>query len=324
VPTRTIAISHCADVDGIGCVALLRMKYEIKDRDVFLIDYTTEALVAVEKAIKKAKPKNTTLFISDLSSNNDKIPIFLSIIKTIKTGGGKVFWFDHHPWSEEATKKISKECEEIICGERDECATEITARQLKLKGKFVNEFVKICHASDFNLQPKDKRIMSLIKTYAIGIASYNTKPRSVSDKKLKMLAAALTSGKFTNKDIVAEARRFDQISKKRIKVMVKELSLIGDKIAVGFAKSLQSTNACYHITKTSGRDIGIFINLDANRGNVRSIKANINPLASALGGGGHPHASGFSFDPKKYDTSTKKGRLLLLDRIDFEAEKLKL
>jgi oligoribonuclease NrnB/cAMP/cGMP phosphodiesterase (DHH superfamily) len=320
---RTIAISHCADIDGIGCVALLKMKYEIKDSDVFLIDYTTEALMAVEKAIKKARPKNATLFISDLSSNDDKIPTFLSIIKTIKKGGGRVLWFDHHPWSEKATKRISKECENIICGEREECATEITARQLKLNGKFVNEFVKVCHASDFNLHPKDKRMMSLIKTYAIGIASYNTKPRSVSDKKLKKLAAALTAGKFTNKDLVDEARRFDRISKKRIRIMVKDLSLIGDKIAVGFSNSLQSTNACYHIMKKSGRDIGIFINMDASRGNVRSKISNINPLATALGGGGHPHASGFQFS-RKYNTRTKAGRLRLLAKIDKEAEKVGL
>jgi oligoribonuclease NrnB/cAMP/cGMP phosphodiesterase (DHH superfamily) len=319
---QTIVISHCADIDGVGCPALLKMKYEIPRENIFLVDYTKEALMHVQAQIKKRKPKDTNLFISDLSSNDDKVDTFLSIISMIRKGGGKVFWFDHHPWTENAVKRISPKCDTIVCGERDECATEITARQLKLKGKFVADFIDICHQSDFNLHPKDKKKMSLIKTYAIGIASYNIKGSAAAQNKLKDLADAISAGRFANNDIVKEAKEFDRISKKRIAIMIKDLSLVGGKIAVGFAKSLQSTNACYWVMKASGRDVGIFINLDANRGNIRSVKANISPLAMALGGGGHPHASGFAFSPKKYNTATKKGRLLLLDNIDKEASKL--
>lgn len=321
---KTMVISHCADIDGIGCVALLKMRYDIPASNIFLIDYSIGALKAVERSIRKARPKNTNLFITDLSSNDDKVNTFLSIIKLIKKGGGKVFWFDHHPWTEYAAKRISGKCDTIICGERKECASEITARQLKIKNKFVSGFLKVCHDSDFNLKPNDKRSMNLIKTYAIGIASYNTMPDKVSNRKLKDLAEALVKEKFTNGDLVKEARKFERISKKRISVMVKELSLIGHKMAVGFAESLQSSNACHSIIEASGRDIGIFINLDSKKGNIRSVRSNIMPLARALGGGGHPHASGFSFDPKKYNIMNAKGRIMLLDKIDTEASKLKI
>ena len=321
---KTMLISHCADIDGVGCAALLKMRYEVPAGNIFLIDYSAEALLAVERSIGKARPKETNLFISDLSSNDNNVDIFLSIINTIKKGGGKVFWFDHHPWTKNAEKRISERCDKIICGERNECASEIMARQLKIKGRFLSRFLKICHDSDFNIQPKNKRAMSLIKTYAIGIASYNTMPKKISDKKLKDLAEALVNEKFTNRDLVQEARKFERISKKRISVMVKELCLIGDKMAVGFAESLQSSNACHSIMEASGRDIGIFINTTAKKGNIRSVKSNIMPLARALDGGGHPHASGFSFDPKRYNVMTEKGRLMLLDRIDEEALKLKI
>lgn len=319
---KAIAISHCADIDGVGCVALLRMKYDIPMDKVFLIDYGSEDLMAVERAIKRARPKGTNLFITDLSANDEKVGAFLSIINTIRKGGGKVFWFDHHPWTDRAVKLISGKCATIICGERKECASEITARQLKLGGAFVRRFLKICHYSDFNTKPKDKKAMSLIKTYAIGIASYNTKGKSFSQPKLKALAETLTGGKMTNSDIVAEARGFERISKLRAKEMTKDISLIGSRIAVGFGRSLQSTYACECVMQSSGREVAIFINLDAKKGNIRSKRSNIMPLAVALGGGGHPHASGFSFDKGKYKVATEKGRLLLLDRIDKEAARL--
>jgi uncharacterized protein len=316
---RTIVISHGADIDGVGCAALLKMKYGTKDSDIFLIDYSTEALQEVEKAIRKINPKDTDLFITDLSANDEKVGTFLSIIRRIKSGGGKVRWFDHHPWTANAEKAISKECEVIICGERDECASEITARQLKIKDKFVEEFRRICHASDFNITPPDRRARSLIKAYAIGITSYNIGSKRSAQVRLRALAKTLSSRKFTNGDLVASAREFDKISKVRIRAMKKALVPLGKKIAVGFAKSLQSTNACYWIIKTSGRDIGIFINLDAKRGNIRSKKSDISPLAMSLGGGGHPHASGFSFDGNKYRVNTKGGRALLLKHIEAAA-----
>ena len=321
---KTIVISHANDVDGVGCAALLKMQYGTRDSDIFLIDYSSDALKAVERAIRKARPKSASLFITDLSANDEKVGLFLSIIGTIRKGGGKVFWFDHHPWTKNAAKKISKKCDRIICGERDECASEITVRELKLKGRFVDAFKRICHYSDFNLKPRDRRTASLIKTYALGIASYNIMPKAAAQRRLKELAGTLSGGKLTNSDLVKEARKFELISRKRIRTMTKELSLIGGKIAVGFAKSLQSTNACYWIIRESGRDIGIFINLDAKKGNIRSVVSDISPLAAALGGGGHPHASGFSFDPKRYDVKTWRGRMLIMDRIEREAAKLGL
>jgi oligoribonuclease NrnB/cAMP/cGMP phosphodiesterase (DHH superfamily) len=319
---RVIAISHNADIDGIGCVAMLKTKYRINDSDIFLINYGRDDLLAVERAIKKAKPKNAHLFISDLGANDDKLDLFLSIINTVKKGGGKAFWFDHHIWSKAALQKLSKRCDRIVRAEKL-CASEVTIAQLGLKGKFIKEFKRVCHASDFNLQPKDRRSQFLIKTYAMGIAAYNVKPKAAAQRKLKAFAKTLASGSLTNKDIISEAKKFEEISNKRIRVMVKDLSLIGDKIAVGFAKSLQSTNACYHIIKSSGREIGIFINMDSKKGNIRSLRSNINPLAASMGGGGHPHASGFSFG-KEYNISTQKGRLKLLDKIDAEAAKLKI
>jgi oligoribonuclease NrnB/cAMP/cGMP phosphodiesterase (DHH superfamily) len=316
---RTIVISHNADIDGIGCAALFKMKYGTRDADIFLIDYSTEALWAVEKSIRRMKPKATDLFVTDLSANDEKVGLFLSIISVIKRGGGKVRWFDHHPWSVSSARKISKECETIICGERDECASEITARQLKMKGKFVSDFLKVCHASDFNLKPRDRRSQSLIKTYALGIARYNIGQKANELIKLKALANTISNGKMTNTDLVSAAREFEKVSKERISVMKKGLVPVGGNIAVGFAKSLQSTNACYHIIKASGKDIGIFINLDAKKGNIRSIKRDISPLAMSLGGGGHPHASGFSFDKKRYRVNTEKGRELILKRIEEAA-----
>ncbi len=321
---ETMVISHCADIDGIGAAAMLLTKYRIRPADIFFIDYSDGALKKVEREIRKRKPRDTNLFITDLGANDSKITTFLSIIKTVKKGGGKIFWFDHHPWSRKAVKAISPECDTIICGERNECASDITIRQLKLRGKFVREFRRVCHISDLALPQRGRRTRRLIKTYAMGIASYNTKSSRESQRRLVALAKALAGGRFTNKDVVDEAREFNEISKRRIREMVKDLSLIGGKMAVGFSNSLQSTNACHHIMEKSGRDVGIFINLDAKRGNMRSKKSNITPLAQALGGGGHPHASGFSFDPRRYNVTTRKGRLLLLDRIDREASRLKI
>ncbi|MEM3839503.1 MAG: hypothetical protein QXF01_02930, partial [Candidatus Micrarchaeaceae archaeon] len=124
---NVISLTHATDIDGVGSAALIRIRYGIPLSNMFFTSYSTEALSRVEKDIKKAIKEGTMLIIADLAVNDSTLPYFARIIKFVKEKHGSIFWFDHHPWSKAAEKKLAHMCDIAIFGENSRyCGTEIT------------------------------------------------------------------------------------------------------------------------------------------------------------------------------------------------------
>ncbi len=297
---RVISITHMSDIDGIGSAALLKMKYDIPDNRQFFADYSVKSLEGVFGKLKRIYKKGDMLVIADLGLNKGTISIFSSIVKLFKNNGGRVAWFDHHPWSGEAIEKVASLCDIAIIGEnRKHCATEITHRELGFTDNFTKNFARVVHYSDFNIRPKKKEDYETVGTYALSIAYYNTLDEKKRDANLHNIVNVLCSGKLTDRKMRSDAIRFDTTNKKRIKGMLSDLH-VGKVAAVGFSKDIQSTSACAAVMKKSRKDVALYINIDKGRGHIRSKITDCSSLAVGLGGGGHPHAAGFDVDMKKY------------------------
>ena len=288
-------LSHNADMDGVGAAAMVKMKYGLDSGRLFFSSYGKESVLYAEKLLRKFYSKGFTLFITDLSMNDQMIGTWIQIIKRIKAKGGRVIWFDHHPWGEKGIAKVARLCDIAIVGENERyCATEIVRKELSLDTPFIDEFCRIVHHSDFNLRPRDKRSRQIIKEYALSITSFTkTGSNGGIQKKLRHMAGVISNRRFTDPMMERASAAFERKNNMRIEKMLKDLHLVGKNMAIGFASGVQSTHACSEIIRKSGRDIGVIFDFKTGKGSIRSVKSDISALAIRLHGGGHPHASGF-------------------------------
>jgi uncharacterized protein len=299
-------LSHISDIDGVGSAALVKMKYNVPIDRIFFTDYTTEGIKRAEDGLNKALVKNPTLFITDLAVNDETIPIFLRILRKVKSMGGRVFWFDHHPWDKAAIKELVPLCDGAIFGENDlYCATEITRKELMLDDDFTKHFCKIVHFSDFAIKSKKKEEYELVGSYALSISLYRMRKPDEYIKALRHMVEVISGGKLLDNIVKADAERFKKLNDLNVAKMLKE-TYLGKNIALGFAADIQKTYACMVLIEKSKRDIGIYVNLRDHSGHMRSVKNDCSVLANKFGGGGHPHASGFPPDFKKYNNFKSK------------------
>ncbi|MDE1762299.1 MAG: hypothetical protein KGH59_02555 [Candidatus Micrarchaeota archaeon] len=314
-------LTHNADIDGVGSAVMLRIKYNLPTDRLFFSSYAKEDILYAERRIRKFYRKGFVLFITDLSLNDPVIPVWHEIIKRVRSKGGSVIWFDHHPWSDEAIQKVARLCDAAIVGENENfCATEIARRELGLKDKFTEEFARIVHYSDFNLKADTKRHGEFVKHYALSIASFTkSMPNSSIHKSLRGMVSTISGGKFVDSKIINTSKKFELENNRKISAMLNELQLLGKNIALGFATGVQSTQACGAIIRKSGKDIAIVIDPKEGKASIRSRISDISGLAKRMGGGGHPHAAGFEIDKRKYPLSSRPGRKRVVERIEKEA-----
>jgi hypothetical protein len=314
-----IVISHSSDIDGVGSAALIKMKYRVPTSRIFFTDYAPKSLERVSRDVKAQLSKGTTLFITDLGVNGNALSVFQDMLESVKAAGGEVFWFDHHPWSSGAARKLAHLCKLAVFGENDMyCAAEITRMELGFKDSFTKNFCRIVHLSDFAITPKAKSDYNTVGTYALSISLYRMKSHEGNIRSLRHMVDVICSRRLVDNRIRQDADRFRALNDRHVEAMLKDVYL-GRDIAIGFAADIQKTYACMKLIEKTGRDIGVYINLRDRRGHMRSIRNDCTMLASKFGGGGHPHASGFSPDFRKYRYfRTKKGRLKLL--ADMESE----
>ncbi|MDE1824817.1 MAG: hypothetical protein KGH61_02245 [Candidatus Micrarchaeota archaeon] len=312
-------LSHNADMDGVGAAAMVKMKYGLDSGRLFFSSYGKESVLYAEKLLRKFYSNGFTLFITDLSMNEQMIATWIQIIKKIKARGGRVIWFDHHPWGKNGIAKVARLCDIAIVGENERyCATEIARRELSLDTPFIDEFCRIVHHSDFNLRPRDRRSRQIIKEYALSITSFTKTGTDASiQKKLRHMAVVIGNRRFTDQMIEKASAAFERKNNMRIEKMLKGLHLVGKSMAIGFASGVQSTHACSEIIRKSGRDIGVIFDLKTGKGSIRSVKSDISALAVMLHGGGHPHAAGFEI--RRVSAQRK-----IVERIASSAAKLQI
>ena len=314
-----MVISHASDIDGVGSAALISMKYGVDPKNIFFSDYSPSSLGSIKESIRKGAKKGTSLFITDLGVNEKTVPIFKEILQTIKSRQGRVFWFDHHPWAKNAIKELTPLCDISIIGENELfCATEITRKELGLNDKFSRYFCRIVHFSDFAIRPKLKKEYDLVGAYALSIALYRMRGGDKNIVGLRHIVKVLSKKRLLDERIKADAGTYRKINDRNTTKMLKEIYL-GDDIAMGFAGDIQKTYACMKLMEKTGKDIGIYVNTHEGRGHMRSVRSELTELANRFGGGGHPHASGFTPSLRRYNkfrTKADKQRLLS----DIEAE----
>ncbi|VVB76989.1 Uncharacterised protein [uncultured archaeon] len=326
---RTLVMSHAEDLDGVGSASLLKMRYHLDSKDVFFSSYSENDLREATEAILRRSGKGSTVFVTDLATNPGTIGMLSRFVKTVKSKGGMVVWLDHHYWSDRALNDIAANCEIAIVGENSmACATDITKKYTRLTGDFVEKFTGLVHCTDlylgFDSQPNPKWSRTASTTYSMSINYFSSASSFEKRQKgLRKVMDTISSGKFFDGGIRSAAKTYERINKERTKLLLRNMQVIDGAMAVGFSKEVDSTGACRAMIEDSGADISVLLKTDSKKASMRSEKSNIVALASAFGGGGHPHAAGFEI-PKDYDISKAAGRKKLVDDITAKSRRLGL
>jgi oligoribonuclease NrnB/cAMP/cGMP phosphodiesterase (DHH superfamily) len=317
-------LSHIADMDGIGSAALIRMRFGMPLENIFFSGYGADDLREAEAGLRRLYGKRILLFIMDISPESETLYIFQNIVRNVHRGGGSVVVLDHHLWKKEMIRKIASKCDLAVIGENKKmCAAELARKLTGLQDRFVSEFTDIVHHGDFNIGIRKKRQAELSEIYMMSINHCNmSKSYHARIRKLRHIADVISSRRFSDKGMREAAFEFRRINSNRIENMLTDLYHISDKIAVGFSRQVDATEACRDIIRKAKVDIGIVINLDHGKGSIRSVESDTLRFANELGGGGHPHASGFNIDLREHNFfRSRKDRKSFVDKISDAAER---
>ncbi len=315
-------LSHKADIDGVGSAALVKMKYGIPAANIFFTGYSLEDMEYAEKGLQKLYRKRLLLFITDINPDETTAQVYNRIIRGIKSNGGRVVILDHHPWKKRMIGEIARRCDFAVFGEnKNACATELVQRYTGLKGTFVDSFTYLVHHVDLFIRIKEKRYRDLAETYKMSIGYFNMSSSfAAKTRDLRHLADLISRKRFSDARVRKAALRFARLNSERIAKMLDGVTFVSEDMGIGFSKQIDSTDACRAIIERKHVDIGIVINTDHMTGSIRSESADVIRLANKLGGGGHPHAAGFSVNAKKYGLlRSQNGRKRLVDHIEESA-----
>ncbi len=300
-------MTHAPDFDGISSAALIVHYMKAPESHLFFSYPNVEDLRDGMGALLSAGPEGSLIIFTDVSVNDDAVPYILEAIGRLKQSGNSVAWIDHHPWSEHAAKELEGACDFLLWGEGDECAAEKAISALGASDGYAAEIKRLAHITDFNLPlPKGEEELILDMVRAITYL----KNRNDMTGSLRRMAGLVSRGDFRNQFILDAAQAYIRESKQEIERLKQDCSLHevnGYRIGIGYARNIQSTQACAIIEEQLHTDIEAFINTEDYKLSLRSRKGvDCSAIASALGGGGHPQASGAVLEIKD-DGEIQKG-----------------
>jgi oligoribonuclease NrnB/cAMP/cGMP phosphodiesterase (DHH superfamily) len=298
----------------MGTPALLIRNYCMPPRNIFFMQQKDFGLLL--NHIKKLNPKESTFIIGDLSLNDDQISYVKEMISRLKRNGNTVIWLDHHPWSEKGIKAI-REVDFGVSGENELYSAAQLAYMLFCKRDRENKLLSdMIHVSDFAL--KSRRFGRTNEKLTGAIMSFRWKGSSMQSN-LQRLASIIARLDFSNPFVERAYRSYLKASKggiARLKANTYIAATSPYRIAVGFSKRLHTNQACGIIAKRCRSDIEVYVDIETGKSGVRSRKGvDCSLIASALNGGGHPQASGFVLDPKRFGNFDGNGRKRFVERI---------
>jgi oligoribonuclease NrnB/cAMP/cGMP phosphodiesterase (DHH superfamily) len=307
-----LSITHRRDFDGVSSAAQLICKYGGAVKRVLFSNYDEETFHATIETIKGMNLKDTNIIVSDLSAQDGRVEAVTALFKSLKADGNRIIWLDHHPWSDYALRRISKSVDFIIAGENsDYCASELVFRVLCSDNAVCKALSEFAHITDFNLKAHIKRDESALKKISEVITYLDTESKK-SNLSMLRLAREVSAGELNGpecKKVHKEYKIDERKNLKAIKATVASISGSKYIIGVAFSTNMESNLACTKISELTGSKIQVFVTTKDGSAHVRSFSGiDCSRLSRALGGNGHPQASGFQVNPAKFSNFSSAGR----------------
>ncbi len=227
--------------------------------------------------------------VADLGVNAQAFPGIVEAVKGITRAGARLEWYDHHVWGDDEVSAL-REAGALIVVDRSTCATGVVARHMAglrgVRDEFLSELeAAVCAADlwrwDHHMAPKLFRVAG---------------DRGDDEWKLRLIEK-LASGVLWDEELEAKLEEY----------VNEELNGFNDVLStvyVGSAGGLRIAVAYKRLRGPPGSSIigaSLISRYDSDVAGIvrsdgglslRSRRVNVQVVAKALGGGGHPAAAG--------------------------------
>ncbi len=280
-----MVVTH-TDMDGVGSAAVYIHYRGYKPSKIMF----TEPYLLTKAFKKISKIRNVrTIAFMDLGMNQKTYEYIKPILEKKIAEGIEIEWYDHHIWDKEWLDNF-REIGVKINIDNTICAAGVVAkyapRRSNINKEFIEEFVKgVCSGDlwrfDHWLGPWYLRLIR------------RDDPDSWREEVLNtILKEKLWDKSF---DTILIDRVEKEINSYKELVRLVKLKRI-DGVLFAFVKAnkyIENSFAAAYIMARKNAEVVAVIS-DKGKVSLRSKEINIREIAKALGGGGHPHASGFA------------------------------
>ncbi len=278
--SKTVIVVH-DDLDGVGAAALYIRGRSLSIRDV-VVGFTKPHMLS--KTLRKALgEKPSRIIVADIGLNPGLVDEVVSMLKEAHI---QVEWFDHHVWNSEWIRKL----EDIgvrIHIDTSTCATGVVAKYLGLDDEFSTRLVKTICAID--LWKWDYPLAPFM--YRVGMWVDEKSDR------LTKLTLFFASGRLWDESfnkIVEEFVNVELRNYSKADRIVEVIDVGGCRIVLAVkywnGPPHRSLLAQYLLSRYNA-DIAVILRPWGGI-SLRSRRVDVRKIALALGGGGHPRASG--------------------------------
>ncbi len=289
-------VSHRRDFDGIASAAEMLCAYR---KQVKAMLFTNPARDEFLSAMKRLDGfSDGTGVLADRSMNADTGNDLHELLEGLEERGNELIWLDHHPWPEGASEIVGEHARLLVCGENPLLSgAELVYENLCSGSETCRRLAELSHLTDFNLRPEDEELGEALMRLSRIIAfldSDDAASNSMRDELVRELAAGRIGGPVIDR-LDTEYKKSEADNLRSLESTMRSERVGAHVIGIAFAGNLQSNMACDIIGKKTGADIRVFVTTKDGAAHVRSIEGvDSLALSQALGGSGHPNASGFT------------------------------
>lgn len=281
-------VTH-TDLDGAGAAAAaLRITGRKIDEStiVFAEPYNLDRKMG---ELKEIVSQGDMVVVADLGINANSFNGILDAVKYLSSTGARIEWYDHHVWSDDEINAV-REAGALVIVDRSTCATGVVARHMSqlrgVKDEFLSELeAAVCAADlwrwDHHMAPKLFRVAG---------------DRNDEEWKLKLIEK-LSSGVLWDDEL---EEKLEQYVNEELRGFNDVLSTVyvgeadGYRIAVAYKRTRGPPGSSMigaSLLFRYNSDVAGIVRRDGGL-SLRSRRVNVQEVAKALGGGGHPAAAG--------------------------------
>ncbi len=279
-----VIVTH-TDLDGVASAALVMKALRDVDKVMFAQPHQVPAVLG--------KVRNgTELYITDLGLNPSTLERVRREVERIIKSGGRVRWFDHHVWDPSWVVSLQEVGAEVNV-DTSTCAAGVVRKYFPVEGKGVDALVSATCSIDLWIFD-DWRGNYLVRYVSL---KEGRKWREEVVRKLSNFRGELTEEvlRAAEEVINKELRLYSKVVREG-----KVLNHEGLRIAYYFKRNDEHATSYIGNLMLSRFNADIAVICKPNSVSLRSKGFNVRELAKALGGGGHPRASGAKLDPPMY------------------------
>jgi oligoribonuclease NrnB/cAMP/cGMP phosphodiesterase (DHH superfamily) len=277
VKSRTARVVHLThnDLDAVGADAIHRMKYG-KD-GVFTIWCSVNKFSSLFSVVASCEGKGDLISISDIGYHPDDE----RIAARARSNNWKIEWRDHHRWRDDEVNRTEKAVN-LLRIDTSVCATGIVARDLMPDNPVAGEVARV--VCDYDLwQHKDPRSAVL---------------GQVLQRKINRdhVRDCLVAGIFSDERIEHQNTDIRREMRAMMRKSLHNVTVLGTKYKIAFAPLYGYPSETAHFIRDElHTDMEVIIGKDG-KFSLRSVPPVSHLIAREFNGGGHPNASGGSFN----------------------------